>query len=83
MRGIPRALGCIAYLSVWREVGALCVERLAVLFPIYSFHSVDVFKTAFLLVRIPFWSSYGFVLGETQLWANFRSSLDSRHVGVL
>ena len=31
MRGIPRALGCIAYLSVWREVlGALCVERLAV-----------------------------------------------------
>ena len=30
MRGIPRALGCSAYLSVWREVGALCVERLAV-----------------------------------------------------
>ena len=33
MRGIPRALGCIAYLSVWREVGALCVERLAVFLP--------------------------------------------------
>ena len=33
MRGIPRALGCIAYLSVWREVGALCVERLAVFVP--------------------------------------------------
>ena len=30
MRGIPRALGCIAYLSVWWEVGALCVERIAV-----------------------------------------------------
>ena len=33
MRGIPRALGCIAYLSVWREIGALCVERLAVFVP--------------------------------------------------
>ena len=33
MRGIPRALGCSAYLSVWREVGALCVERLAVFVP--------------------------------------------------
>ena len=33
MRGIPGALGCSAYLSVWREVGALCGERLAVLVP--------------------------------------------------
>ena len=33
MRGIPRALGCSTYLSVWREVGALCVERLAVFVP--------------------------------------------------
>ena len=30
MHGIPCALGCRAYLSVWREVGALCVERLVV-----------------------------------------------------
>ena len=30
MRGIPHALGCSAYLSVGWEVGALCVERLAV-----------------------------------------------------
>ena len=27
MRGIPSALGCSAYLSVWREEGALCVEH--------------------------------------------------------
>ena len=33
MRGIPRALGCSVYLSVWREVGALCAERLAVFVP--------------------------------------------------
>ena len=33
MRGIPRALGWSAYLSVWWEVGALCVERLAVFVP--------------------------------------------------
>ena len=33
MHGIPRALGCRAYLSVGREVGALCVERLAVFVP--------------------------------------------------
>ena len=31
MRGIPHALGCRTYLSVGPEVGALCVERLAVL----------------------------------------------------
>ena len=30
MRGIPYALGWSAYLSVWREVGALCFEHLAV-----------------------------------------------------
>ena len=59
------------------------MERLAVffLFPIYSLHSADVFKTAFLSVRILFGSSYGLVLGETQLRANLRSSWDSRHVG--
>ena len=33
MHGIPRALGCRAYLSVGLEVGALCVERLAVFVP--------------------------------------------------
>ena len=30
MRGIPCALGCGAYLSVWWEVGALYVEHLVV-----------------------------------------------------
>ena len=29
MRGIPRALGCSAYLPVGRDAGALCVKRLA------------------------------------------------------
>ena len=33
MHGIPCALGRKAYLSVGREVGALCVERLAVFVP--------------------------------------------------
>ena len=33
MRGIPHALGCSAYLSVWQEVGQLCVERLVVFVP--------------------------------------------------
>ena len=33
MHGIPRALGRRAYLSVGREVGAVCVERLAVFVP--------------------------------------------------
>ena len=33
MRGIPRALGCSAYLSVWQEVGQLCAERLVVFVP--------------------------------------------------
>ena len=47
-----------------------------------SFRSF-VQKTAFLLVGIPFGSSYGFVLGETQILANLRSSWDSRHVGFL
>ena len=36
MHGIPRALGHRAYLSVRREVGALCVERLAVFVPSLS-----------------------------------------------
>ena len=30
MSGTPHALGCGAYLPVWREVGALCVECLEV-----------------------------------------------------
>ena len=48
MCGVPRALGCIACLSVWREVGALCVERLVVFcFLIYSRHSIDVFNKCF------------------------------------
>ena len=33
MRGIPCALGWSAYISVWREVGVLCFERLAVFVP--------------------------------------------------
>ena len=33
MHGVPPALGCSAYLSVWREVWALCVERLAIFVP--------------------------------------------------
>ena len=36
MCGIPCAWGCSTYLSVWREVGALCVERLAVFVPSLS-----------------------------------------------
>ena len=61
----------------------MCGAFSGFVFPIYSRHSVDVFKTAFLLVRIPSGCSYGFVLGETQLRANLRLSWDSRHVGVL
>ena len=38
MHGIPRALGCSAYLSVWREVGALCVEGLVVFVPSLPHH---------------------------------------------
>ena len=33
MHGIPRAQGCRAYSSVRRDVGAVCVERLAVFVP--------------------------------------------------
>ena len=33
MSGITRALGRGAYLSVWREERALCLERLAVFVP--------------------------------------------------
>ena len=33
IRGIPCALSCTGYLSVWREESAFCVERL-VLFPL-------------------------------------------------
>ena len=46
MGGIPRALGCSANLSVWLEVGALCVEHLAVFVPSlpypFAFHCVSV-----------------------------------------
>ena len=60
MCGVPRALGCIACLSVWREVGALCVERLVVFFfffffLIYSRHSIDVFKKCFPVSQDSFW----------------------------
>ena len=56
MHGIPRAPGRRAYSSVGREVGAVCVERLAVFVSNIqlSFRSV-VQKTACLRVRIPFW----------------------------
>ena len=65
MRGIPCALGCSAYLSVWREVGALCVERLAVfvsyiqsLFPrfVQNFFPVsqDSFSVQLWVWAIPF-----------------------------
>ena len=41
----------------------------------YSRHYVDLLKKiAFLLIRMPFWSTYGFVLGETLILANLRSS---------
>ena len=33
MRGIPLALGSSAYLSVWQEERALCVENLAAFVP--------------------------------------------------
>ena len=36
MHGIPRALGCRAYLSVGREVGALDMVHLAVFVPFLS-----------------------------------------------
>jgi len=46
MGGIPRALGCCAYSSVWPEIGALCVESLAVFVPSlphpFAFHCVSV-----------------------------------------
>ena len=52
MPGIPRALGCRAYLSVWREVGALCVERLGVFVPSLphpsAFHCVAVWQVPVL-----------------------------------
>ena len=73
-----------SYLSVGQEVRALCVESLAV-FVSYIQSSFRSFvqerlssESGFL-----FGSSYGFVLGETQILANLRSSWDSRHVGFL
>ena len=69
MHGVPSALGCRAYLSAGREVGALYVERLAIFVsyiqsPFRSF----VQKTAFLLVGTPLGSSYGFVKGKRKFW---------------
>ena len=60
MRGIPLALGGSAYLSVKREEEALCVERLAVFSP-YIQPSLRRFlkKISVLLIRMPFWSTYG------------------------
>ena len=84
MHGIPCAPGLRAYLLVGREVGALCVERLAV----FVFHIQLSFRS-FVQERLSsesgflFGSSYGFVLGETQILANLRSSWDSHHVGFL
>ena len=43
MRGIPRALGCIAYLSVWREVGALCGAFSGFLFFIFIIFFIFLF----------------------------------------
>ena len=76
MRGIPLALGGSASLSVKREEEALCVERLAVFFSLYTAVITVALlkKIAFLLIRMPFWSSYGFVSGETLILANLRSS---------
>ena len=63
----------------------MCGAFSGFLFPIIiqlSFRSFGQ-KTAFLLVGIPFGSSYGFVLQKTQILANLRSSWDSRHVRFL
>ena len=52
------------------------MERLAVFFSPYIQPSLRRFvkKIAFLLIRMPFWSTYGFVSGETLILANLRSS---------
>ena len=46
VHGIPHALGCNAYLSVWREVGALFVERFMFFCflssPPFTFHCVSM-----------------------------------------
>ena len=55
MRGIPRALGCIAYLSVWREVGALCVERLAVFVPYIQSSFRRCVQNCFPVSQDSFW----------------------------
>ena len=47
MHGIPHALGWSTYLSVWREVGTLCMERLAVFVPSLppsAFHCISVWR---------------------------------------
>ena len=86
MHGIPCAPGRKAYLLVGREVGALCVERLAVF---VSYIQLSYAFRSFVQERLSsesgflFGSSYGFVLGETQILANLRSSWDSHHVGFL
>ena len=85
MLGIPRAPGHRAYLSVGREVGALCVERLAVfLSPIHSRHSVALFKFGFPPSQD---SSLGPVTGlswgKRKFWRTCDRVGDSRHVGFL
>ena len=61
MRGIPRALGCITYLSVWREVGALCVERLVVFLP--SLPTLCFPLCISVTGACPFWGHGGSWLG--------------------
>ena len=64
MHGIPRAPGCRAYLSVGREVGALCVERLAVFISNIPSSFRSFVQNGFPLSQDSFLgSSYGFVVG--------------------
>ena len=62
MLGIPRARGFRAYSPVGREVGALCVERLAVFCslpsPPLAFHCVSVWRVPFSLGRGGSWLGF-------------------------
>ena len=74
MQGIPRAPGRRAYSSVGREVGAVCVERLAVFVSnIQSFRSVVQKRLAsesgFLLGPVT-----GLSWGKRKFWRTWRSS---------
>ena len=64
MRGIPRALSCIAYLSVWREVGALCVERLAVFVSYIQSAFRRCVQNCFPVSRDSFWVQLRVCFGE-------------------